>query len=879
MCDPTVEAPGSPFACIARPVAGSILSQRCAWIAILFTALAACGGGGGVIAPEPPAPTIVDGLSGRVLLPDFDLGRVIEQEPNDAAGQAFDVAPLWPRCTLEIAGDLATTAARYGRVDLMDVLRLVSSVDQNIAVELTFESLDPLTGNPNNVTAAVVDVRSGVELTVGAPGAQPLTLAFDATADAAYDLILTIPAGHAWYVVRLVGSDLPPAPAPPSTPKPIAGSDAASGAESGEAPAASTAPRPAAAPRCAGDHLLVRFDDACDPTAFCSEHGLELGRRTATGSYLVHFGCDGGEGGQQKAMSLGRSLAALPGVRWADPDWVLTAQSEPDDALYNRQWNLRAVGAPSAWDVVTGDASIIVGVLDSGVIDHPDLAGQTVPGYDFISDPLRAGDGGGRDPDPTDEGDRGDGSGLSVWHGTHVAAIIAAKQDDRYGVTGIAPGVRLMILRALGAGGGLVSDAAAAILYAAGLHETADGRKLDTPLPVLNLSVGLAQDHPDLRDACNRAANNGVLLVGAVGNSGGPVLYPAAYPSVLAVAAVDGGNMTTQYSNHGGEVDIAAPGGALAADRWNDGWRDGVLSAVRDETVEPAVYAHAYIVGTSQAAPHVAGAAALLLSLDPTLNAVQLKQILTATTLDLGVVGKDVAYGSGLLQVHEAVKSVLESLGNPRADPAALQLPTRSIQFDDFVTATTFIDVPIQNGGGGRLNLFDTFAYTVDGGNWLSATLVTDSNPGSPSNTKEIVIAVNRAMVPSGPGRYSGFVTIGNSAGVLDAIRVVLYVNQQTRAGQHLPVIATEIATGVARRRALASADRGYRYWFRGLPPGDYTLRAGEDLDGDGFFCESFEACGWFGGPLESDAVPVPYVEEEPAIKGLGILLAPQPPP
>jgi len=147
--------------------------------------------------------------------------------------------------------------------------------------------------------------------------------------------------------------------------------------------------------------------------------------------------------------------------------------------------------------------------------------------------------------------------------------------------------------------------------------------------------------------------------------------------------------------------------------------------------------------------------------------------------------------------------------------------------------------------------------------------------PGSPVNNKEVQIFVNRAKVPNAPGRYSGHVTIGNSGGTLGAIRVVMYVDEQTRAGRTLPVYAKDAAE-IVRRRALATPDRGYRFWFRGLPPSDYTLQAGEDLDGNGFICDSFEACGWFGGPVEGDAVPVPFVLEEPAVKGLGILLAPQ---
>jgi len=366
--------------------------------------------------------------------------------------------------------------------------------------------------------------------------------------------------------------------------------------------------------------------------------------------------------------------------------------------------------------------------------------------------------------------------------------------------------------------------------------------------------------------------------VASVGNTGSAVLYPAAYPSTLAVAAVDGSQATTQYSNFGSAVDIAAPGGSPHGDQWNDGWYDGVLSPVIDETVEPARYAHGYIVGTSQAAPHVAGAAALLKSIDPTLNALQLKQILTSTAMDLGVPGEDIAFGSGLLQVQEAVKRALVLKQTPRTDPPYLMLTTRSVQFPDFFDRTAVFNLPLHNGGDGTLNLFVLLTFTDDGGDWLGASFVPADSPGDPVNNKEVQIFVDRTKVPSTPGRYSGHVTIGNSAGTLGSIRVVMYVNDQTRAGRSLPVYAKEDITNVVRRRALATADRGFRFWFRGLPPGGYTLQSGEDLDGNGFICDSFEACGWFGGPLEDDAVSVPFVTEEPAQKGLGILLAPQPP-
>ena len=172
----------------------------------------------------------------------------------------------------------------------------------------------------------------------------------------------------------------------------------------------------------------------------------------------------------------------------------------------------------------------------------------------------------------------------------------------------------------------------------------------------------------DLEFACARAHNQGVFVVASTGNDGGGVLYPAAYASTFAVAAVDGEPDTTRYSGAGPEVDIAAPGGLPAADAWNDGWPDGILGCYLDETVASTEPTHVGVVGTSQAAPHVSAAAALMLSLDPTLLVSDLRAFLRGSALDLGVVGEDVAFGAGLLQIHRALNLVLKRLGTPRSD-------------------------------------------------------------------------------------------------------------------------------------------------------------------------------------------------------------------
>ena len=108
---------------------------------------------------------------------------------------------------------------------------------------------------------------------------------------------------------------------------------------------------------------------------------------------------------------------------FAEPDWIVRSCGVPNDPDYGRQWNLDGIGAPSAWDVTTGIPSIVVGVCDSGIIAHPDLDPQVVPGYDFVSDVGLAGDGDGRDPDPTDPGGTALSDGSHEWHGEVTTAM------------------------------------------------------------------------------------------------------------------------------------------------------------------------------------------------------------------------------------------------------------------------------------------------------------------------------------------------------------------------------------------------------------------------------------------------------------------------
>jgi len=213
------------------------------------------------------------------------------------------------------------------------------------------------------------------------------------------------------------------------------------------------------------------------------------------------------------ALPLKAALALLdrPEVVWAQPDYVAFAHRVPNDPLYPFNWNYELIGMPRAWDITVGDPRVVVGVVDSGVLwdplrpqrTHPDLVGQVLAGYDFISDPVLAADGDGRDPDPYDTGP----GSLTSYHGSHVGGILGAVGDDGLGIPGVAWRVKQVHARALGpnpqagTGTGSSVDIAEGILWVAGLP-VAGVPPNPYPAQIVNLSLGSTVPcaaHPPLR--------------------------------------------------------------------------------------------------------------------------------------------------------------------------------------------------------------------------------------------------------------------------------------------------------------------------------------------------------------------------------------------
>ncbi|WP_074901722.1 S8 family peptidase [Microbulbifer thermotolerans] len=358
-------------------------------------------------------------------------------------------------------------------------------------------------------------------------------------------------------------------------------------------------------------------------------------RRLATGAQLMRLNKH--KGGAELAEIISR-LQQDPNVEYAEPDLLLQPMAIPNDTYYNQQWHYfesaAGLNLPSAWDTTQGEG-VVVAVIDTGYRPHADLVDNILPGYDMISDSTVAQDGGGRDSDPSDPGDwapanacySGSPATNSSWHGTHVAGTIAAVTNNGTGVAGVAYKAKVVPIRVLGRCGGYTSDIADAIIWGAG-GSVSGVPSNPNPAQVLNLSLGGSGScGTTTQNAINTARSLGATVVVAAGNSGANAgnYTPASCSGVITVASVDRSGGRAWYSNYGSVVDVAAPGGDTSVSS------NGVLSTLNSGTQSPGSDNYAYYQGTSMAAPHVAGAAALLYSVDPTITPSEVESILTST--------------------------------------------------------------------------------------------------------------------------------------------------------------------------------------------------------------------------------------------------------
>ncbi|GAA3615472.1 hypothetical protein GCM10023079_00790 [Streptomyces chitinivorans] len=407
---------------------------------------------------------------------------------------------------------------------------------------------------------------------------------------------------------------------------------------------------------------------------------LKFERRLATGAALYEVE---GKTSQAEINKIVKAFESDPDVAYAEPNTRVYAMATPNDPQYSSQWDLfestAGMRVPGAWDRSTGQGTVVA-VLDTGYVAHSDLAANIVSGYDFVSNATNARDGNGRDGNPADEGDwfyAGECGATydspSSWHGTHVAGTIAAATNNGKGIAGIAHGAKIQPVRVLAKCGGTTADIADAIIWASG--GTVSGVPSNpTPADVINMSLGGGGTcSSTYQNAINGAVGRGTTVVVAAGNSNTNAsgFVPANCNNVVTVAAGDRQGNRASYSNYGSIIDITAPGGETAT-RTN-----GILSTVDSGSTRPAGETYAYYQGTSMAAPHIAGLAALMKSANSSLSPAQIEQLIKSNARTLpGTCGG--GCGAGLADAAATVAAAGGDSGGGDEEPPAGDTYTNS---------------------------------------------------------------------------------------------------------------------------------------------------------------------------------------------------------
>ena len=391
-----------------------------------------------------------------------------------------------------------------------------------------------------------------------------------------------------------------------------------------------------------------------------------------------------------------RQLRQDPRVEYAEIDEPIYPQFLPNDEYYGtRQWNLQSPASgteggsnlPGAWDFAQGATpsgpGVVVAVLDTGIRPHAELAGRILPGYDFVSDPDIANDQDSQwDSDPSDPGDwvtsqdikqavfSGCTVSASSWHGTMMAGTIAAMSDNGLGIAGIAPAARILPVRVFGKCGGYVSDVIAGVFWAVGLEVPDVPSRFDAPAinpyraRVINLSMAADGSCSNaFQEAIDRARARGAVVVAAAGNHEGQLVtkalsQPANCRGVISVTAHTRRGDLASYSNVSRDATLSAPGGGLGMNRLAQD-DDSLYATANSGDTSPLADDYEFVRGTSIAAAHVSGVAALLLGRQPDWSPDQVRLALTKSARTYpsdSYCSGSALCGAGMLDAEAAVR-------------------------------------------------------------------------------------------------------------------------------------------------------------------------------------------------------------------------------
>ena len=422
--------------------------------------------------------------------------------------------------------------------------------------------------------------------------------------------------------------------------------------------------------------------------------------------------------------------AVVPDFTVQALDWPTDGTTAPNDTYYGTyQADLRLIGMPAAWQTTTGSSSITVAVLDTGLrIAHPDLVGAHIvwPRNEI-----------------TNTTDVTDVNG----HGSHTAGTIVAQTNNATGIAGIASGVNLMPVKVLGDNGsGSWSDILDGIDWA----RTHGANVISMSLG----GIGTADQFAPFQTTFDAAWMAGITVIASAGNSGSSgngVSYPAALSHVISVAAVDNTPTRASFSTYNAWVDIAAPG-------------------VSTTSLTPGDW-YAQMSGTSMAAPHVAGVAALVLSAHPTWTPAEVETALEQTATDLGSTGRDDYYGWGLVRADRAI--AYSSGGSPSPTPSPTPTPAPGPTSAPTGPAPAFATAPYAS----------------------PSTISQDPNGYCPTAVKSSTVTVRTAP---------GSATVGAATGV-----DLIYTRPGGTGGRVTMTKASESTTGATWTAAISTdADR-----------------------------------------------------------------------